>query len=940
MDDEEPDRDPLALQLQAARDEASGLRAENERLRALIGMADPFEVAEAAPAYTLFPLAGALPEVDDSSPLQAKINLMRTLFHGREDVYAVRWTSARTGKVGYSPAVAGGWGRSEKSSKDYLPLTDEVIEDHLLALQTVGVYPLQREDSCWFLASDFDGQGWAPDALAFVKVCGRHGIPACIERSRSGNGAHVWIFFSEPVEAAVARRLGTGLLRETMVERAEIDLESYDRLFPSQDFAPKKSFGNLIALPLQGESRKSGCTEFLNPASLESWPDQWAFLSSIRRLTRTDVHHLSSSVRQIEVGPRSAADAAGSAAGQPRPPAKIECVLGATLSIERSGLPPALLSAIKHLATLDNPEFYKKQKLRLSTYQTPRFIRCYEEDLTHIHLPRGVFDELGQVVARFGSKLSIADVRRVPPHAELRFKGALTALQGRAVSEIAVHDQGVLVAPAGTGKTVMGCALIAERNLPTLVLVHREPLLDQWRNQLAEGLGLPVEEIGFLGRGKDKRTGIVDVAMIQSLRTVADLDAFFSRYGFLVVDECHHVPAVSFEACVRRAPLRFILGLTATPYRKDGLEDLITMQCGPIRHEIERKPGDPGELELELRVRNTTLALDRSEEMSIQEIFRGLVDDKDRSRAVVEDVMQALSDRRNCLVLSQWKEHVETLVELLREQGVDPIVLEGGMGKRKREERHARIGEVSADEKLVIVSTGQYIGEGFDCPQLDTLFLAFPAAFKGKLVQYTGRILRVHPGKQKAIVYDYVDAGVPVLKAMFARRLRAYRSLGFQMNPGIENPAGATKSDGRDPTLKIEFDGYWIHVSSGTPPPYEIKGKYLFFSKDKDQLLEIAQDEIVHHGFHRAKVNAELLGKNAEHVMCLYYRDDSRKDELAGRAKSEHQVKCRYWKSDVDTRGGRYSDEFLANLDPSTRDHFARARLSRPSISPDEGRRD
>lgn len=485
----------------------------------------------------------------------------------------------------------------------------------------------------------------------------------------------------------------------------------------------------------------------------------------------------------------------------------------------------------------------------------------------------------------------------------------------------------------------MGCALIAERNLPALVLVHREPLLNQWRTQLAEGLGLPVEEIGFLGRGKDKRTGTVDVAMIQSLRT-ADLDSIFSPYGFLVIDECHHIPAVSFEACIKRAPLQFILGLTATPYRKDGLEDLITMQCGPIRHEIVRNPGDPGELQLELHVRNTALALERSEERSIQEIFRGLVDDRDRSRAVIEDIMRALSYRRRCLVLSQWKEHVETMVELLREQGVEPIALEGGMGKRKREERLQRIADVPTDENLVIVSTGQYIGEGFDCPQLDTLFLAFPAAFKGKLVQYTGRILRAHPGKQKAIVYDYVDSGVPVLKAMFAKRLRAYRSLGFHMRPDADDPPEATKADGNEPTFKIEFDGYWIHVSSGDAPPYKITGKYLFFSKDKDRLIEIAQDEIMLHGFHRAKVNAELLGENSEHVMCLYYRDDSRKDELAGRAKSEHQVKFRYWKSDADTRGGRYSDEFLANLDPSTRDHFARARQSRRLLSPNESQPD
>ncbi len=905
----------LSKKLDTALDEAGRLRAENERLRALLGLSDPTDVAEVAVPYTLFPLSAPLPKVEDSSPIHERVRLTRELFRGRDDVYAVRWTSARTGKVGYSPATAGGWSDSKKASKNYLALTDDVIEEHLSGRQTIGIYPLLRDDTCMFLACDFDGKGWPLDSLAFLKVCGTHSVPAHIERSRSGNGAHVWVFFSEPVGASVARRLGAGLLRETMIERAEVDLESYDRLFPSQDFVPRGSFGNLIALPLQGQSRETGYTEFLNPASLEPWPDQWMFLSGVYRLTRTEVHDLADSVRMIDVGPRSAAVSGGPVKGQSRAPTKIECVVGAMLSVERSGLPPALLSAIKHLATLHNPEFYKRQKLRLSTYQTPRFIRCYDEDLTHIHLPRGVLDELKDVVRRFSSKLSIVDRRSVPSQNTLTFTGTLDPIQERAVADLITHDQGVLVAPPGTGKTIMACALIAERSLPTLILVHRGPLMDQWRNQLADGLGMPALEIGTLGGGKDRRTGVVDVAMIQSLRTVKDLDALFGGYGLLVIDECHHVPAVSFEACVKRAPLRFILGLTATPYRKDGLDDLITMQCGPIRHEVERGGVGVDELELELHIRHTNLALKGSEELSIQDVFRALVDDNERSRSIVRDVVRALSDRRRCLVLSQWKEHVRTLAELLRAENVEPIVLEGGMRKKQREELLERIATISPDEHFVILATGQYIGEGFDCPQLDTLFLTFPVAFKGKLVQYTGRILRAYDGKQRAIVYDYTDSDVPVLKAMLAKRLRTYRTIGFVATEGAD-PTREVASDAGGHGCGMEFDGYWIHLSTGEKPPYDIVGKYLFFSDNKDRLIEIARNEILNHGFHRAKVNAELLGNNQEHVLCLYYRDDSRKGELAERAKNEYQVKFRYWKLNASTRDGRYSSEFLGKLDP------------------------
>ncbi len=913
----------------AKQKEIEDLQRENERLRSLLGLPDA-GVAEAPARYTLFPLGDPLPSVDDSSPLEDKTSLMRALFRGREDVHAERWTSSRSGKAGYSPAVAGGWSASRGTAKQFLPLTDDVIVEHLAGRRTIGIYPLMHEDVCSFLAADFDGTGWPLDALAYWKVSRAHEIPAYIERSRSGEGAHVWIFFAEPVEAAVARRLGTGLLREAMVERSEIDLQSYDRLFPSQDFVPKGSFGNLIVLPLQGSSRRAGNTEFLDPSSLKPHGDQWAFLSEFHRLTRAEALDAANDVRAIDAGPHST-DNLGRVKGQPAAPPTIACVAGAVLSVERSGLPPALLSAIKHLATLHNPEFYKRQKLRLSTFQTPRFIRCYEEDLASLHLPRGILQELEGVVRKFGSTLSVNDRRSTLSPNPLAFRGKLDAAHEKAVSDVIAHDEGVLVAPPGSGKTVMGCAVIAARRMATLVLVHREPLLDQWRARLAEHLGMAPEQIGIMAKGKDKRTGIVDLVMIQSLRAIEDLDAFFDPYGHLIIDECHHVPAVSFDAVVKRAPVRCILGLTATPYRKDGLEDLITMRCGPIRHQIDRGTDRTSGIELRLRLRTTNLALDASEGSAIQEVFRRLVDSEERSLDIARDVVRAAMEGRRCLVLSQWKEHVRALADLVREAGVEPIVLEGGTSKKRREEELERIAQVRADQPLVIASTGQYIGEGFDCPQLDTLFLAFPVAFKGKLVQYTGRILRSHEGKQSAVVYDYIDSAVPVLKAMSSKRLPLYRTLGFHVDQDDKGSPPGEDQGARQAGAAVEFDGYWIHVSAPRRPAYEIKGKYLFFSEDKDRLVSIATNEITNHGFHRAKVNAELLGANREHVLCLYYRDDSRNPELAERAKEEYGVKFRYWKSDADTRGGRYSDEFLGRLDPKTRTHFARE-------SPDEDR--
>jgi superfamily II DNA or RNA helicase len=353
------------------------------------------------------------------------------------------------------------------------------------------------------------------------------------------------------------------------------------------------------------------------------------------------------------------------------------------------------------------------------------------------------------------------------------------ALQADTVAKLMTHDDGVLVAPPGTGKTVIACALIAERKLPTLVLAHSKPLLEQWRTQLTTLLRLPSKQIGQLGGGRRRRTRIVDLAMIQSIKAIDDLETFFADYGLIVIDECHHLPAFSFEAAVRRAPTRHFLGLTATPYRRDGLQEIVTMQCGPIRHRIEGSEGRPRDVELELAVRATQLALDDAGERPIHEVFRLLVEDEQRLDLVRGDVLAALAEGRRCLVLSQWKQHCHALAERLQSKGVAPLLLEGGLGRRARSALLDQIENTPRGDPLVVVATGQYLGEGFDCPQLDTLFLAFPVSFKGRLVQYTGRLMRADDDKTSVRVYDYADLRVPVLRAMHARRLRTYKTLGF-----------------------------------------------------------------------------------------------------------------------------------------------------------------
>lgn len=360
---------------------------------------------------------------------------------------------------------------------------------------------------------------------------------------------------------------------------------------------------------------------------------------------------------------------------------------------------------------------------------------------------------------------------------------------------VLAHDMGFLVAPPGAGKTVMGCYAAAQRRLPTLILADRKPILEQWRKQLMALLDLSSRQIGQVGGGRDRQSGVVDLAMMPSLTRRDDLPEFFSRYGFIIHDECHHLPAVTFEACMREAPVRYILGLTATPYRRDGLEDMIAMQCGPIRY---RMTESKNKLLLQLNFRETEFALPSDSEIPIQEVFGNLVPHETRNALIEQDVLAALSRGRRCLILSHRKEHCRLLAERLCQKGKPPFILSGGQGKKERVATLKAIQETPQDQDLIVVATGQYLGEGFDCPQLDTLFLAFPVAFKGKLIQYVGRIMREFPGKTGVEVYDYVDVQVPVLNHMFFRRQRTYKYLGFSM---ASVQAGANGQEGQKENL-------------------------------------------------------------------------------------------------------------------------------------------
>jgi superfamily II DNA or RNA helicase len=661
-----------------------------------------------------------------------------------------------------------------------------VIRDHLLGRETVGIYPLLQDDTCWFVALDFDRKTWKDDARAFLETCGQLDVPAALERSRSGDGAHIWIFLAEPMAAALARRLACALLTRTMERRYSLGLDSYDRLFPSQDTMPKGGFGNLIALPLQRGPRHQGNSVFVND-DLRPYGDQWAFLSSVKRLTRGDVEALirmaaptgdivgirrSEAEYDDEEGPWSLPSSGASVLPISEPlPARLSIERGNMIIVEKAGLPPAFINRLIRLAAFQNPEFYNAQAMRLSTFGKPRIIACAGELPVQISLPRGVLQELLQLLETHGIAAEISDQRFAGVPLDAQFNGELWPIQKQAAITLSEFDDGVLCAPTAFGKTAVAAYLIAERRVNTMVLVHRRQLMDQWRERLAGFLGINIKEIGQIGGGKSSRTGNIDIAVMQSLVRKGEVKDLVAGYGQVIVDECHHVSAFTFERVLRNVKAKYILGLTATPVRKDGHHPIIFMQCGPIRFNASKKHHAASAMRREVIPRYTEFRVPPEwTDISIQKVYAALIADQERSDLIVSDVVHAIEDGRVPLILSERTEHVQLLGETLMHRVPNVFVMKGGLGKRQRELIASQIKGVPDDQPRVIVATGRYIGEGFDDARLDTLFLAMPVSWRGTVQQYVGRLHRLLGNKHVVKVYDYIDAGVPVLHRMYEKR--------------------------------------------------------------------------------------------------------------------------------------------------------------------------
>lgn len=796
------------------------LHKENEVLKSLLkihGVEYETRMKEDMnkPIYSLVSVPTITLSIDE------RIRLFQSLFKGREDVFARRWFSKTTGKSGYQPVCINEWkqGICDKKkyrcvicpNRNFAPLTTQDMYRHLegkdeYCCDVVGLYAIMQDNNCAFLCADFDDKnckyGYKEDVLAYVGVCREWLIPYAIERSRSGNGAHVWIFFEAPLPASKARRLGNAILTEAMTHNGQMSFNSYDRFFPNQDYLPEGGFGNLVALPLQGQARRKENSVFVDNDFLV-YKDQWAFLYNLKKIQESTIDQLLRLHYQEELGKLSMSSE-NKPWVTPLPQnitqedfhAKVEIIKADKLYIPLKAVSAKVLNHLKRIAAFKNPEFYNKQALRLSTYAIPRIISCFDITNEYLAMPRGCEDATRSFLNDNAVTYTIIDKTNHGNKISVSFQGEEREEQLEAINALLPYTNGILHATTAFGKTVTAAAIIARKKVNTLILVHSKALLKQWHDRLTEFLNIDYpkhEEKNKRGRRKvfspigcfdssgNTLHGIIDIALIQSCLDEDGVKPFVQDYGMVIVDECHHVSSITFEQVLMSIKAHTIYGLTATPIRKDGHQPIIFMQCGQIRFSTDVKSQMAKQsFDRFLIPRFTSYNSILEDRLSIATLYKYLSEDEIRNNLIVEDICKAVNTGRTPIILTNRTVHVSVLAEKLKATIKNVISLTGAGTTREKREAMQRLQTIPDSEQLVIVATGKYIGEGFDYPRLDTLFLALPISWKGLLTQYAGRLHREYEGKKDVRIYDYIDIHESICDSMYRKRLKGYAAIGYK----------------------------------------------------------------------------------------------------------------------------------------------------------------
>ncbi len=774
------------------------------------------ELADDAPAPNI---------VTTQSSAQEKLALYRSLFHGRDDVHAHGYRK-RDGGIGYAPACANEWQRSvcprasgqktkcaDCAQQAFLPLDDRALIRHFRGdderlRDVIGLYVLDADSNTRVLVLDFDDDGWKAAVQAIRAVASKHGVEAHVERSRSGSGGHIWFFFESAISAKLARAFGNALIEEAMTMGGALGFDAFDRMFPAQETIPAGGFGNLIAAPFQGRAQREGNSVFVDE-NFEPYPDQWLYLSQVKKLDEQTVSAIAA---------LAADDGAGSSKSDAEPwkrtslpvlspddfPSPLLITEADMIYVPEQGLSPRAANRVKRLAAFFNPEFFKRQAMHLSVYGTPRIAYLGETRNGFIALPRGCKQALVDILTESQIEYSIQDERQTGERFSVSFTGTLRPDQLETAKRLAKHESGILSAPTGFGKTVIGAYLIAQAGISTLVIVPKTALITQWAERLEQFLaiehpgeplltpsGKPSKRkrhvIGQIGGGKNRVTGIVDIATYQSL-VEKDPDTGAPRakelvksYGLVICDECHHAAAPQLELILKAAPAKLVYGLSATPKRADGLDRALYMLCGPIRCRVDpKKVAKQQGFRRVLRPRLTRVRIACEAGTSFTQVLDALCKHAARNELIVADVLEAVENGRKPLVLTKRKAHAHTLAKMIENAAKVQVHLLVGEGtpRQRRDNLDAALAAM-AEGPTVLVATEAYLGEGFDASELDALFLATPISWDGNVTQQVGRLHRVNEGKTEVLVYDYVDATVPMLERMYKKRLKTYAKLGY-----------------------------------------------------------------------------------------------------------------------------------------------------------------
>lgn len=690
---------------------------------------------------------------------QEKIKLFTSIFKGRTDVFARRWERWGTDISGYSPAYA------DKEKQKYIPLNDYPIEQHLRGNVVIGIYPLLTDNASWFVAADFDGENWLEGAKRFLSKCSEYNLPGYVERSRSGNGGHVWFFFDQPYPAYKSRQIFLHLIKESgSIDQFDKE-DSFDRIFPNQDYLSGKGLGNLIALPLQGNSVKLGNSLFLNPENdFDPLENQWDFLSMVRRISIIELDNLFDKLAKEKSANKIIVHGK-----------QVPLTVGSYISIPKQQMFKPLADFLTENLNFFNSDYVVRRNMGLSTYKVGKYFKAIAKDDRNVLIPRGFLSNLVAYLNENNIDFVITDALNKLPNINIKPEFKLFDYQKEALDYFTNQDQGILVAPPGSGKTIMGLSLIANKLQPALIITHRKQIYNQWIDRIEDFLKIPKREIGQYISAKKTVKSPVTVAMIQTLAKTPNLKDIVSQFGLILVDECHHMPARTFRDVITQFSPKYLYGLTATPTRKNNDEKLIFVYLGDILHKV---PGDYNQQtttplpKLKLIIQETNLSVPFS--ISVAQfpvLSKILTFDSQRNQMIVGDILKEAKSGKKCLVLTERKDHVEAL-SLYLKKDFEVITLTGTLLPRKRREKEKQITD---GHFQILIATGQLLGEGTSLKNIDCLFLVYPFSYEGKLIQYVGRIQ--HGKANIRTIYDYRDKNVEYLEKLFKKRAKYYRTL-------------------------------------------------------------------------------------------------------------------------------------------------------------------